>query len=120
MLSSDGVHEVVYKKIFGAVEGEVRTAFYETRLAITACGPELVSGGTTVPLDDISPQRASLQLANICCRSLDNLLRLVGQGTIIRPHDWHKTNLESRRCRCDRLSQPGERYTFRRLSTKML
>ena len=40
MLSFDRMYEDVYIKNFLGSGGEVRTAFHETRLAITACGPE--------------------------------------------------------------------------------
>ena len=40
MLSFDRMHEDVYIKNILGSGGEVRTAFHETRLAITACGPE--------------------------------------------------------------------------------
>ena len=36
----DRMHEDVYIKNILGSGGEVRTAFHETRLAITACGPE--------------------------------------------------------------------------------
>ena len=65
MLSFDSTHKDVYlRNIFGAMEGECELHATKQDWLSQHVAPNKSVVGPLSPHDDISPQRASLQLAN--------------------------------------------------------